>query len=470
TIPPNPDPATRLLTATIAGQTFNVTQGGAACTTSLDSLSASLSSAGGGGTVGVTTPSGCGYSTVLGPGWIHVTSGASGSASGTLLYSVDANSTTVGRSGSIVIGGQAFQITQEPLACSATLDTSGLGSPYGVAGGSGAIGITTNGPNCSWTASSDNGWLSVSPPSGTGNATLVVGVGSNAGSLTGRTGALTVAGQTVGVSQGGTVCNYSLQSSIGTAPAGGGAGSVGVIAPAACTWAAVSNDPSWLSISSSGTAGSSDVNFVAQANTAATPRSGTLTVAGLIYTVNQGPAPCAYTLTSGGITVGASGGSDSFGFSTTTSGCSPAVQSFASWLHASSPPLVGTSGTVSWTADANPSGANRVGVIQVGTQTFVVTQLGAACAFSLNAYGAYFSAAGLTGNYFLGSPSGLGCTPTVSVDLPSIVMLGALSGPVSDVFTQGYDVLPFVNVGPAVYRRAKITFGGQIFIVKQSSW
>jgi hypothetical protein len=459
-----------VLLATIAGQPFTVTQGGAACTTALDSLSASVSSAGSGGSVAVTTPSGCGYSTVLGPSWIHVTSGGSGSASGTLLYSVDTNSTTVGRSGSIVIGGQPFQITQEPLACSATLDTSGLGSPYGPSGGAGTIGVTMNGSNCSWTASSSDGWLSIGPSSGTGNATLVVGAGSNAGALTGRTGFLTVAGQTIGVSQDGIVCSFSLQSSTGTAPAGGGSGSVGVIAPAACEWSGTSNDLSWLTVTSSGTGGTGDVNFVAQANTAATPRTGTLSIAGLIYTVNQGPAPCSYTLASSGVTVSAAGASDSFGFSTTTTGCSPAVQSFASWLHASSPPPVGTSGTVSWTADPNLSGVSRVGVIQVGTQTFSVTQLGAACAFSLNSYGAFFNAAGQAGNYFLGSPSGLGCSVSSSVDLPTIVTLGSVSGPVLNIFTQLYDVLPFVNVGPPVTRRARITFGGQIFTVKQSSW
>jgi hypothetical protein len=33
-----------------------------------------------------------------------------------------------------------------------------------------------------------------------------------------------------------------------------------------------------------------------------------------------------------------------------------------------------------------------------------------------------------------------------------------------------YNVAPFDGSAMPVYRRAKISFGGQIFIVKQSSW
>ena len=68
-----------------------------------------------------------------------------------------------------------------------------------------------------------------------------------------------------------------------------------MIAPGACNWTAVSNAPSWLAIVSSGSAGSGGVNFVAQPNLAAAPRTGTLTVADLTYTVNQAAAPCSYT-------------------------------------------------------------------------------------------------------------------------------------------------------------------------------
>ena len=60
-----------------------------------------------------------------------------------------------------------------------------------------------------------------------------------------------------------------------------------VTAVAGCTWTAASNVP-WISISS-GTPGSGDgtVAFAVEMNGTGAPRSGTLTVAGQVFTVNQ---------------------------------------------------------------------------------------------------------------------------------------------------------------------------------------
>jgi hypothetical protein len=105
----------------------------------------------------------------------------------------------------------------------------------------------------------------------------------------------------------------------------------------------------------------------------------------------------------------------------------------------------------------------------VADQVFRVTQLGAACAFSLNNYGAYFNHFGGSGTV-LGSPSGLGCTPTVGTDQPTIIHLGTLFGPISNIFTLPYDVLELPPPITPFVRRMTITFGGQLFVVKQTSW
>ena len=118
TVPQFSTGGTRQLTATIAGQTFTVNQTGVDCTVALSPYSASAPATGTlaerTGSVAVTTPAGCSYATVLGPSWITVTSGETGTGSGTLVYVVDPNSTTTPRTGTLTIGGQAFQITQEP--------------------------------------------------------------------------------------------------------------------------------------------------------------------------------------------------------------------------------------------------------------------------------------------------------------------------------------------------------------------
>jgi hypothetical protein len=468
TIPPNLDPAPLELTATIAGQTLAVHQGGAACTVSLSGSSAAYGSGGGDGSVTVTTPAGCGYATAAGPNWITITSGGSGSGSGVLLYSVLPNPTTFARSGTLTIGGQPFQITQQPLACSVTLDTTNLGSPYGPGGGAGSIGVTTNGTNCSWAASSGAAWAFVTPPAGIGNGLVTVNIGSNSGSTTERATVLTVGGSAINISQAGTTCTFALQSSAASAPGGGGSGSVGVVTPAVCAWTVQSND-SWLSSSTSGSSGSASVGFVAQPNPAATPRSGTLTIAGLVFTVSQAAAPCSYSLSTPGVEVAAEGAIGDFTFTASATSCNPDVKSFAGWLHATAT-VAGMSGSVAYTVDTNVSGLPRIGTIQVGSQVFTVTQLASACAFSLNSYGRLFDRNGGINNSLLGSPSALGCAPDVGTTQPSFILLGTLTGPLGNIFTLSYDVLPFPTPVSPWIRRGTITFGGQIFTVKQTSW
>jgi hypothetical protein len=474
TIAANATNATLTPTATVAGQTLTVSETGQNCVAALDSGGASYPPGVVGGITGqvnITMPAGCPYTTVPGPSWIHVTAGGSGTATGGPLpvtYTVDASSTTVTRSGSLTIGGSLFQITQSGLACSVSLDTSTLGSPFAVAGGTGTINITTNGSNCPWTAVSNNSFATVSPSGGSGNASVSVTASSNSASTSTRTGSVTISGQPVSFSQGGTVCSFNLRSSSGAVPSSGGSGSVGVVAASACSWTSLSNVP-WLSITSSGNAGSSDVLFTAQPNTNAAPRTGTLTIAGQTFTVTEAGAPCSFTLASltSPLIAAAGASNETIGFTAATNGCAITPVSYANWITISST-LTGTAGTLTYSVAANPAGTTRTGNVQVGDKLFTVTQSGAACAFSLNIYGAAFGQAGGDAS-FLGSPNAQGCIPVVGGTQPTITVLGPLVGPANNVFTQPYTVSVFTSPVNAV-RRATITFGGQIFTVKQTSW
>jgi hypothetical protein len=74
------------------------------------------------------------------------------------------------------------------------------------------------------------------------------------------------------------------------APAGGGNGSIRVTAPAGCAWTARSN-ADWITISPGASGnGAGTVNYSVGANTG-TFRTGTLTVAGQLVTIEQQPAP-----------------------------------------------------------------------------------------------------------------------------------------------------------------------------------
>jgi hypothetical protein len=89
-------------------------------------------------------------------------------------------------------------------------------------------------------------------------------------------------------------CTFSLSASTASIAAGGGSGTVSVISgPTGCTgsWSSSPN-ASWLSVASGGSgsgAGTTTLTYSAAAN-ASSARSGTLTIAGNTFTVNQSGA------------------------------------------------------------------------------------------------------------------------------------------------------------------------------------
>jgi hypothetical protein len=231
--------------------------------------------------------------------------------------------------------------------------------------------------------------------------------------------------------------------------------------------ASSSSDPSWLTIQSATGTGTGEVGFVATANQTGAPRTATLSIAGGIYTVSQAMAPCTYQLSGTGIPVASNGASDAFTFTTTGINCSPSAVSYAGWTSVETV-FNGTAGTVSFTVQPNPATVNRTATIRLGEQTFTITQLGSACGFSLDAYSALFGPSGGSRN-LLGSPSAIGCVPVVGTDQPGFVSLGTLTGPFSNIFTQEYTLAPFSSL-TRVSRSARVTFGGQILTVKQTSY
>ena len=197
---------------------------------------------------------------------------------------------------------------------------------------------------------------------------------------------------------------------------------------------------------------------------------GTLTIAGLTYTLTEAGVPCSYTLAANSATIAGGGASNqALGFTAGQGGCSVTAVSYANWITVSST-LTGTSGTLTYSVAPNAGGTSRIGTVQIGNQVFTVTEQPStnACTYSLNSYGAAFGQAGGNAS-FLGS-SILGCgAPVPSTNLPTMITLQAPVGPVNQIFTQPYAVSVFSSVANAV-RKATIVFGGQIFTVKQTSW
>jgi hypothetical protein len=189
-------------TVMIADQTFTVTEDGTPCTYALTQTSASYSSSGGGGSVGVTAPGGCAWTAASNVGWITITAGSSGTGIGTVNYLVAANTSSIALTGTVTIAGQTFTVTEDGVPCAYALSQSS--ASYSSSGGGGSVGVTAPG-GCAWTASSNVGWITITAGnSGTGDGTVSYSVGANT-STNGLNGAITIAGQTFTVAEGGVV-------------------------------------------------------------------------------------------------------------------------------------------------------------------------------------------------------------------------------------------------------------------------
>jgi uncharacterized protein (TIGR03437 family) len=277
----------------------------AACSYTIAPASRSFTATAATGSVAVTAGTGCTWTAVSSASWITITSGSSGSGSGTVEYSVAANTGTSSRTGTLTIAGQTFTVTQAGGAtCSYAIAPTSASAP--ASGTTGSVAVTAL-SGCTWTAASNASWIAVtSGASGSGNGTVsyTVAASSSANPLTGT---LTIAGQTFTVTQAGATCSYAIAPTSASAPAGGTSGSVIVTAPTGCAWTATSN-VSWITVSPASGNGNGVVGYTVAASSSPLARTGTLTIAGQTFTVTQAaaatlnvsPATLSFTAQRGG--------------------------------------------------------------------------------------------------------------------------------------------------------------------------
>lgn len=279
---PNNGPA-RSGTITVGGQTFTVNQSNG-CSFALSSSSDAINASGGNANVNVTTEAGCAWTAQSNNSWITITSASSSLGNGTVNFSVAAN-TGNARSGTITIAGKTFTVNQATGCLFSLSATSVNFSPLG---GNASVNVTT-GAGCTWTAASNVSWINVANGANrTGNGTVNFAVTANTEPQ--RTGTLTIAGQTYTVTQA-TGCAYSLSSNEINISANGGDAGFSVSTSEGCVWTAVSNTE-WITINSGSASGNGSVAFLVTSNTSAA-RTGTITIGGKTFTVNQAAATAA---------------------------------------------------------------------------------------------------------------------------------------------------------------------------------
>ncbi len=261
-----------------------------ACTYSISSVGETAPLTGGTGTISVTAGSGCKWTAVSSQPWIRVTAGASGTGNGTVSFTVSPNSLVANqgapaRAGTISVAGYTYTVTQGDLSCTYTVahEASGAGAF------SNQMDVYPSNPQCTWTAFPQVSWISVtSGASGTGNGVVKFAMQPST-QVTARMGGLNVAGQSFQfVQDAGVSCSYTVSPATVSAAKSGGVVNLLVSAPTGCSWTATSS-ATWLSLSATGTAGSSGgvTSVTLQQNTTGAARAGTVTIGGRAVTITQ---------------------------------------------------------------------------------------------------------------------------------------------------------------------------------------
>ena len=174
------------------------------CTFGIAPTTAAYPAAGGSGEIAVTaSASTCEWSAASGAGWIAIQGAAGGTGSGRLAYTVASHTAPAERSAILTVAGSPVAISQAaapPPPCNYAVTPLELTVAL-----LGAVNLEVRidtASTCAWTAASQANWITINgTASGTGSGSIRVTVAASL--LTGRTGTILVAGQTVTVTQTG---------------------------------------------------------------------------------------------------------------------------------------------------------------------------------------------------------------------------------------------------------------------------
>ena len=354
-----------------------------------------------------------------------------------LEFQVAPNPAPIARETDVLINQERVHVSQDAAPCVYTIAPNHQTVP--AAGGPGTINVTTL-TGCSWNGVADVPWITITgAASGNGNGAIRFSAASNGGAQ--RDGTVTIAGQVATISQPAPVtpapgpspspspspspnpnpnpspsptpnpspspepapsptpppCTYAISPTTYAASPGGGAGpTVSVSAANGCTWTAASND-SWITITSGASGrGNGSVAFSVASNLS-NARSGSLTIAGQTFSVQQ--APCTDGISPTTYAASPGGGAGPTVSVSAVSGCTWTATSNDSWITITSGAIGNGNGSVTFSVASNPFNA-RSGSLTIAGHTLSVQQAACTYAITPTTYGA--------------SPGG-GAGPTVTV-------------------------------------------------------
>ncbi len=236
---PNPQVVDRRGVVIVNDQRLEVAQAAAACTYTVYASANSAGAEGGTLRLTVTAQPTCVWNAASQASWIRIEGGSDGNGPGSVVVRVEPNGGDA-RQGSVLVAGQRFEISQAgtprtppppspqpqppppppgpgppspppppgppgppgpPPPPQCTFRVSPTSQNVRPGGGDEEVRVEANDRACAWTAASNVPWISVRNGSGTGDARVRYSVARNTGPA--RSGALTVAGTTVAITQEG---------------------------------------------------------------------------------------------------------------------------------------------------------------------------------------------------------------------------------------------------------------------------
>jgi hypothetical protein len=189
----------------------------------------------------------------------------------------------------VVYNGES--ITNQPSLCTFALSATNV--TLSAAGTrSKSVSVKACGASCPWTAVSNDPFITIlSGTNGNGHGTVHFSVPGNT-NTTPLVGTMTIAGQTVTVTQAVGGCTYKLSSSSAKFSSAGGKKTVKVKTRFPdCTWTAVSHDSFITILSETNGVGSSAISYFVAANASSASLTGQITIASEPFTVIELPAP-----------------------------------------------------------------------------------------------------------------------------------------------------------------------------------
>jgi uncharacterized protein (TIGR03437 family) len=241
-------------------------------------------------------------------------------------------------------------------------------------------------------------------------------------------------------------------------------GSFGVSASTACGKWTPTSSVNWIGVvyGQSGT-GDGSVGYKIDASTLYKARTGTISVAATApttstFTVTQDGANCSYTFTPPNGSVPQAGGSQTLSVATS---CTWSASTTTSWIAINAGGTTGN-GTLSYTVAPNNSVASRTGSILINDQTYMVTQLGTGCSYTVAPLTANYNASGGQGQVTV-QTNDISCAWTVQNSVPWIT--NVTSTATSGNGTVSYGV---AAANTSTSRTATLVVAGQNVTVNQA--